>query len=86
MFGRLLAVGAAELRLRVPAEERDGHDADDGDEGHEEGVLHQGGATLVVAELGTQVGREERVAGEQGVLSFSSSNQTVVRLNNIMTG
>jgi hypothetical protein len=53
---------AIELKLTTPsAEGRDGCDADDGDEGHEQGVLHEGGATLG-ADLGLKVGGDEFVA------------------------
>src|SRR4051812_26586070 len=57
MWGRL-AQGVAdgvELRAGLAAEGGQGDDADDGDEGQEERVLHQGGATLGVAEACTQV-------------------------------
>src|SRR5207245_313535 len=37
-----------ELARRLLAQGGQGHDADDGDEGQEEGVLHQGGATLAL--------------------------------------
>ena len=66
----LLAVAAVELGVRGPAEERDGHDADDGDERDQERVLHEAGATLVVTEAGPEVSAEELVAGEQLVLSL----------------
>src|SRR5207248_9094024 len=44
-----------ELAGSAPAQEGDGHDADDRDQRHEEGVLHEAGATLAVAELRPQV-------------------------------
>lgn len=65
-----LLASAAVLRLRAPTEEGDGHDADDGDERHQERVLHEGGAPLVITEAGTEIGAEELVAGEQLVLSL----------------
>src|SRR4051794_2840053 len=37
---------AAELAGRGRAQERDGEDADDGDQSHQQGVLHQAGALL----------------------------------------
>src|SRR4051812_27706087 len=48
-----------ELRRSRLAEERHGDDAHHGDEGDEEGVLHEGGAALVLTEAGTEVGGEE---------------------------
>src|SRR3954449_265743 len=45
----------AELARRAAAEEGDGHDADDRDEGHQKGVLHEAGAPLVTTEPGPQV-------------------------------
>src|SRR3954468_21030346 len=55
-----------ELRRSRLAEERHGDDAHHGDEGDEEGVLHEGGAALVLTEAGTEVGGEEFVAGQHG--------------------
>ena len=46
------------------AQELEGDDADDGDEGHEEGVLHEGGATLGVREAGPQPSGEELVGAD----------------------
>lgn len=65
----LLAALGAHLGLRRRPEEGDGHDAHDGDEGDEQGVLHEGGPALVVAEAGAQVGGQEFVVGEHGVTS-----------------
>src|SRR5438067_510732 len=54
-FGGRLSAGGGdgvpdvrELARRLLAQGGQGHDADDGDEGQEEGVLHQGGATLAL--------------------------------------
>src|SRR5438552_1876913 len=47
----------------LAAEERDGEDADHGDEGHEEGVLDERGTTLVVDACPKPVG-EELVRGD----------------------
>src|SRR4051794_4104822 len=44
-----------ELRARLATQGGQGDDADDGDQSEQEGVLHQGGATLGVAEASTQV-------------------------------
>src|SRR3954466_9976653 len=41
----------AELARRALAEEGDGHDADDRDQGYEQGVLDEAGAALVTTEL-----------------------------------
>src|SRR3954468_19580449 len=46
----------AELVRGALAQEGDGHDADDGDEGHEQGVLDEAGAPFVTAEPGPDVG------------------------------
>src|SRR5436190_20896000 len=45
----------ADLARRAAAEEGDGHDADDRDQGNEQGVLDEAGAPLVTTELGPQV-------------------------------
>src|SRR3954462_10227731 len=46
----------AELVRGALAQEGDGHDADDGDEGHEQGVLDEAGAPFVTAEPGPDMG------------------------------
>ncbi len=46
------------------AEEGDGEDAHDSDQGHEQGVLHEGGTTLGVAEASTQVSGNVFVTGQ----------------------
>ena len=58
-LGRDIALGRAVARHeelldleRAVDEQGHGRDAHDGDQGHEEGVLHEGGATLGVAEAG----------------------------------
>src|SRR3954454_20305933 len=55
-----------ELRGGTGAEEADGDDADDRDQGDEEGVLHEGGATVVVTEAGLETSAEEVECGEHG--------------------
>src|SRR4051812_2924720 len=59
--GRGLAQRVAdgvELGAGLATQGAQGDDADHGDEGQEERVLHQGGATLGVAEAGTDVRAE----------------------------
>ena len=74
--GLLVAAGADVLAAGRRAEERHGDDADDGDEGHEQGVLHQGGAALGVAAAGPDVAGHEVVGAEHG-----SDLQSQVRLS-----
>ena len=47
-----LAADLGERRLGVVAQNLDGSDADDGDQGNEQRVLNQGGSTLGATELG----------------------------------
>src|SRR5438552_12652403 len=58
---RLLEVGAdvAELARGVLAHEGDGDDADDRDQGHQQGVLDEAGAVLVPAQAVPQVRSDE---------------------------
>src|SRR3954462_8627944 len=53
----------AELRVGALAEEGDGHDAHDGDQGHEEGVLDERGATVGLA-TSLEPGADEVERGE----------------------
>ena len=48
-----------ELLGSVLTEEADSDDADNSDQSHEEGVLHEGGATLRPAETGPEKGSAE---------------------------
>jgi hypothetical protein len=73
--GSGLAEGVAdggELRAGLAAEGGQGDDAHHGDEGQEQGVLDERGATIGVAEAGTQVRGDglEQVHG--GLLGFGS--------------
>src|SRR5438094_4168442 len=56
----------AELARGALAQEGDGHDADDGDQGHEQGVLDQAGAALVAAQPGAEMGQTELPSVNQG--------------------
>src|SRR4051812_22531787 len=58
------AADLAELLVGRLAEELHGDDADDGDQGDEERVLHEAGAPLVLAEAGPHVRSDEFEVGE----------------------
>ena len=55
----VLADGSEELLVVTASEDGDDGDADDGDQSHEERILHETGATLIVAKASPEpVGHE----------------------------
>ena len=62
----VLANGSEELLVVAVPEHGDDGDADDGDQSHEERVLHEAGTTLAVAEAGPEPVGEEFVLDGHG--------------------
>src|SRR4051794_3490044 len=65
------AADAAELARSVLAEHGDSGDADHGDQGHEQGVLHEGGTTLGVAETSPHPVGDEFVREDHPIVLLS---------------
>jgi hypothetical protein len=80
-----LQPGLLALAAGLLAQELDRHDGDDHHEGDQQGVLHQGGAALVVAEPCPQVGGEGLELGDQWIIPSLQITRQGVGLLNIMT-